>query len=202
MTISIPRSGDVLKPPAVFHLGQPWNPTLEPDFRPAEVRVGWEPAALLVEAVLEDDEVFSQATADNQDMWRLGDVFEVFLQIEGRSDYAEMHLTPNGHRLQLRLPGADWAATLKAQSRTFEELKVFPVAFAGEPAGTGSGWRVSLRIPAVVLGLEAWQAGQRLRANFCRYDAAADREPVLSASSRLSVVSFHRPGEWSRLRLL
>lgn len=171
---------------AVFHLAQSWRPHTEPLFRPGLVRLAWQPAFLLVVADLVDEEVLTGATADNQRMWELGDVFEMFVKAEGRDDYVELHATPNGRRLHLRFPGARAAD---------------PAAFHAEASIAPDGWRVTARIPAGVAGLDCYRAGLALRASFCRYDAGTGTPPVLSSTSPHPVPSFHRPDEWPRIVL-
>ncbi len=110
-------------------LGQHWAGHPDPGFRPCSVRVSWIERALHVMADLTDDESFSHATGDNQKMWTLGDVFEMFVQLEGRCDYAELHVTPNNHRLHLALPGVLGRATPDSEPLSFEAMRVHPVGF-------------------------------------------------------------------------
>ena len=87
-------------------LQQAWLAKPEEDFTPGIVRVGWRGNSLLVFAELEDANIFTHATADNQRMWELGDTFEMFLQAADSPGYAEFHVTPNNFHLQLRFPTA------------------------------------------------------------------------------------------------
>lgn len=198
---AVPRSEHPLTSGSKFHLGQPWTRSLDQGFRPCEVRLSWTPAALLVEANLADDEVFTKATADNQKMWELGDVFEVFLQVEGRREFVELHVVPNGFRVHAHLPGPRGMATPTSEPLAFESMLVSPVGFTAKAVKTKSGWRVSERIPAAILGLDAFRPGQDLRISFCRYDGSPGGEPVLSTSASHPVISFHRPDEWAKIRL-
>lgn len=186
---------------AEFELGQPWAENVQAAFRPAAVRLAWTPDALLVEAELTDDEVFSSARNDNDPLWQMGDVFEIFAMVEGRKDYVELHVAPNNRRMHLRLPGVGGRATPDSPPLTFEEMKVTPVGFLSEATRTSSGWRVKASIPAKALGLPAFSEGQRLRISFCRYDASSGGEPVLSTTSAHPVVAFHRPDEWMKVIL-
>lgn len=164
-----------------FHLAQSWRPCLEPLFRPGHVQLAWTPSQLIVEADLADEHVFTTATGDNQRMWELGDVFEMFLQVAGRKEYAELHVTPNGKRLHLQFPGGQ---------------PVHPAAFRASAVLTSGGWRVEAGIPPEVVGLERFGPGLELRVSFCRYDATPGEQPVLSSTAHHPIASFHRPAEW------
>jgi len=202
-TITIPRS-DSPQPLSAcrLELGQPWNAGLDTAFRPAHVLLSWTPEALHVRAVLTDDEIRTAATGDNQRMWELGDVFEMFLMVEGRQDYVEMHVTPNSKRLHLALPGVGGKATPESKPLEFEEMLVRKIGFESSVQRTADGWSVTARVPAHVLGVTSLQPGQRLRVAFARYDAARDSDPVLSTTASHPVIGFHRPEEWTRVTLL
>lgn len=198
----VPETG---KPDAiegtVFSLRQPWRDKAEEDFRPARVWVGWTPEALHIRAQITDDELLTKATADNQRMWELGDVFEMFVMVEGRRDYVELHVTPNNKCLHVRLPGVGGRARPVDEPMSFEEMVVAPVGFDSTVKSEANGWSVSATIPAAVLGLERIEPGMRLRVAFARYDVSPGREPVLSTSASHPVISFHRPDEWSSVVL-
>jgi hypothetical protein len=190
------RGGD-----AIFALAQPWQQTVDDGFRPGRVHLRWTPEALVVEAEMIDDEVFTISTADNQRMWQLGDVFEIFLQKEGRSDYVELHLSPNGHRLHLRLPNPQRRLSPDGPELTIEEMTVVPPRFRGFASRTANGWRARVEIPPEALVLARFETGQSFRIGFGRYDAASGREAVLSTTADHEVLSFHRPQDWTRIRL-
>jgi hypothetical protein len=185
----------------IFSLGQPWNDEVEAGFRPADVRLSWTAEGLFVHAGLEDGEVGSRSTSDNQKMWELGDVFEMFLMVEGRRDYVELHVTPGNQRLHLQLPGVGGEVRPGSQALTFEQMLVEPVGFSSSTRPTKRGWSVSAKVPATVLGLKTLEPGLRLRVAFARYDASPGREPVLSTTASHPVVSFHRPEEWMAVTL-
>ncbi len=199
---SIPRSQDgSAAQGARFDLGQPWAEAVQARFRPAIVHLAWTLGALLVEADLTDDEVYSSSCNDNDRLWEMGDVFEIFTMIEGRRDYEEFHLAPNNCRMHLRLPGVGGRPSPESKPLAFEEMLVSPIGFAGEARRTSLGWRVEASIPAEALRLPAFVEGQRLRVSFCRYDASSVGEPVLSTTSPHPVMAFHRPEEWSLIVL-
>jgi len=203
MKISIPPSTNATaRQGAEFHLRRPWQREPDAAFRPTLVRLAWSPKALLVEAEITDDEVTTKATADNQRMWELGDVFEAFMQIEGRRDYVELHLTPNNKRMHLHYPGVGGKASVAAVPLTIEQMLVRPVGFASTVKRTPTGWRVMMSIPASVFRIPVFHPGLALRVSFCRYDAAATGEPVLSTTADHPVIAFHRPHEWTTVRLV
>jgi len=203
MKIPIPQSTDATaRQGAVFQLRQPWQREPDAALRPSLVRLAWSPKALLVEAEITDDEVTTKATADNQKMWELGDVFEAFLQIEGNRDYVELHVTPNNKRMHLHLPGVGGKASDGAVPVPFEQMLVRHVGFRSTATRTPTGWRVTMSIPASVFRVPVFHPGLALRVSFCRYDAAATGEPVLSTTADHPVIAFHRPHEWTPARLV
>lgn len=186
---------------APFSLGQPWAASLEKNFRTTNVRLSWSPDALKIHAKLEDNEVVTSAKRDNDRLWELGDVFEIFVKMDGRNDYAELHIAPNGVRMHLKFPGVGGKATPTSEPVPFEQLFVSPPAFRANAVSSTTGWQVDAEIPASVVGLASFEAGQILRISFSRYDAATDGSRVLSTSAAHPVVAFHRPDEWSRIVL-
>jgi len=55
---------------------------------------------------------------------------------------------------------------------------------------------------AFVFRIASFYSGLALRVSFCRYDAAATGEPVLSTSANHPVIAFHRPHEWTTVTLV
>ena len=203
MKTPIPQSTDATaRQGAEFHLRQPWQREPASSLRPTHVRLAWTPKALLVEAEITDDEVTTRATADNQKMWELGDVFEAFIQLEGNRDYVELHVTPNNKRMHLHLLGVVGKASEDAVPVPFEQMLVHPVGFRSTATRTPTGWRVTMSIPASVFRIPVFHPGLALRVSFCRYDAAATGEPVLSTTADHPVIAFHRPHEWTTVTLL
>ncbi|MBC2593256.1 hypothetical protein H5P28_03180 [Ruficoccus amylovorans] len=196
MALSIPQNSSVF-----LNLAQPWNNELDANFKPTIVELSWRSDALIVNAQLTDSDVMSAATADNQRMWELGDVFEAFLMIEGRDDYVELHVTPNHFRMHVAKPNVQGQLSPEADPLAFEEMLVAPVGFSSHVTRSENGWKVSMAIPPEVLGLERFSEGLRLRGSFCRYDAASDHALILSTSASHPVIAFHRPDEWAELVL-
>ncbi len=194
--LDVPRSG------ITFHLGQPWNATPDAGFAPGDTRLSWTPDALHVEANLTDRNVISSSTGDNQRTWELGDVFEMFLQLEGRPGFAELHVTPNAYRTELDLPGPRGRVTPDSAPLPFEQMLVRPIRFQATATRTSTGWRVSAAIPPITFGLERFAVGQRFRVNFSRYDASRDQAPILSTTAAHPKIDFHHPEEWTPVVLI
>lgn len=191
----VPKSGITLR------LAQPWNASPDATFQPGTARLAWTPDALLVTADLTDTHVFTRATGDNQAMWELGDAFEMFIQVEGRSDYVELHVVPTNHKLHLALPGVRGKPTPDAESYTFDQMIRTPVGFTSQVERTPTGWKITARVPASVLGLETFAPGQRLRVSFSRYDVTPGQDPILSTTAAHPILDFHRPDDWTAVEL-
>lgn len=174
---------------------QGWRETLEPEFRGGEVRLGWTEAGLWVFAQMEDESLFTRATADNQPMWTLGDVFEIFVRDLAGEEYLELHTTPNGHRLQLRFASERIFSEIKARRLKLEEMKVTEPLFRSHVRTVPGGWEVLACVTAV--------KGRTLRASFSRYDYRdAETAPVLSSTSAHREIHFHGQDAWRDFRLV
>ncbi len=186
-------------------LGQGWRSEPESGLQRGTVSLGWDRCALWVVAELPDAAVFSHSEADNQKLWELGDVCEIFLQRRRQVEYLELHVSPNGHQAHWRwteerfakvreghLPLAECLADARAFTAEVRDL-------TGE-----AGWGVRVRIPAGVFapGL-FWQPGEELWVSCSRYDADAQgRNAILSSTSPHRKPSFHRRDEWRMVRLV
>lgn len=184
-------------------LGQAWLPRKEENFRPGTVHLGWNAGGLLVLARLTDDRLFTRAAADNQLLYTLGDVFELFLQESTRDNYVEFHIAPSGHRLQLAFPKGDTIRTMRATGTKLTDLMRAEPQFDFMQRPMDSGWEIVARIPGSALGMDRPLAeGSTVLASFSRYDYTdADTPPVLSSSSAHAEANFHRRQEWTPLTL-
>lgn len=170
-------------------------------FREGRVRVGWDEHGLRVHAKLVDDSVFSGSTGDGQPTWRLGDVFEIFAKLTDREDYFELHMTPNGHRLQLHFPDQSVIGQIRDGAMALEEMMVDEPVFDFLTRKTAHGWEVLALVPTATLEAERESlAGCELAVSFSRYDYAdAESEPILSSTTRHEELNFHRLHEWTVL---
>jgi len=173
-------------------------------FQPASVRLGWNEQALLILADLEDATPVSSATGDNQRLWTLGDVFEIFLRDTDHPSYAELHIAPTGHRLQLQFPSGEMVAELRSGERPLEDFIVERPLVDFRIARSSTGWRVLAGVPWTTLNSQGVPPlGGRLLASFSRYDyVAPDQAPTLSSTSIHEQVDFHRQWEWTQLDLV
>ena len=184
-------------------LQQAWLPKPEEDFSPGTVWVGWRDHSLLVFAELEDVDIFTRATVDNERMWELGDTFEIFLQPVDSPGYVEFHVTPNNRQLQLRFP--DSQAMRRAQATNlFEEFVLPGGVFLSRTWVETRKWFIYAEIPAlVVCGVNSKLAGTTWRFSFSRYDYVRGRsEPIISSSSPHAAPDFHRREEWGTLHFV
>lgn len=181
-------------------LYQNWLKRPEAALTRGSVMVSASPQALAVNAVLEDRDIHSDADADGQKMWELGDTFEIFLAEPGEQTYFEFHVTPSNHQLRLRL--GDPVAAKQAR----ETGEMTPLLFGEERFESHavslpekSFWIVTAILPASwIVGREI-RPGDEWECSFCRYDAGRGRPPVISSTSALTKPDFHRRHEWDRL---
>jgi hypothetical protein len=184
---------------------QAWLEREEENFRAGSVSLAWQPDALWVSALLPDDQIFSASTADGQELWTLGDVFEIFLRRADSEDYLELHVTPNSYQLHLRWP-AGGLDKVRNGTATLRDFMADPRAFSAEVTKlpqTG-GWAVLVNIPtSIVPGIAtSFSPGQKLAISLSRYDADGNgQNPVLSSTSPHKKLSFHRLQEWRQIVL-
>jgi hypothetical protein len=168
---------------------QSWLPKQEKDFRPGSVLVSLNDEKLHLHAVLIDEEVMTQASANQQRLWELGDVLELFVQRLGENGYTEYQIAPNGLTLALYYPDPACVAEVRAGVRPLEEF-LTDTPPQTQVSTTPLGWNVSLMIPLQK------SPSHRLRIHCGRYDYGSDRPPIISSTSPLTVCDFHRPEDW------
>lgn len=181
---------------------QAWRETLEPEFQPGRVKLGWRADRLFVLAELTSKHPASRAVADNEFLWRLGDVFEMFLRDLESELYVEFHVAPNGKRLQLAFPSREAGSQVETNGTKLEDFMEPSPQFDFAQWQKNGVWFVCAAVPAAALRLTKHTlAGRTWLASFSRYDyAAAGGEPVLSSTSPHAVAAFHRQEEWARLK--
>ncbi len=185
--------------PKPIALRQAWLPEPEDAFRPAEVVTAWNTGELLVFAVLEDDEIFSDARKLNDDVYKMGDTFEMFLWNTAQSEYREFHVAPNNCKLQLRFPNLETVKNRSQNNLGIEDLKLVPEVFTSRVWIENGRWFVLARVPFAELQLPERPLGRELAFSFSRYDYNRGFKPVLSSTSAHPVIDFHRLHEWKRL---
>ena len=146
-----------------------------------------------------DSDIFSKATADNQRMWTLGDVAEFFVKPGAeRSDYWEVHVTPNGYLMDLHIPDRErfsggevtWEEVLAPSSGTVRRVERFE-----------DRWAVEIRIPWKAFDLDSAPGpGTEWSFAVCRYNYNGGLEdPEHSSSAHLGAPSFHQWEDFTRL---
>ena len=148
---------------------------------------------------LHDSDIFSHATADNQKMWFLGDVAEFFVKPGlDRSDYWEIHVTPNDFMMDLHIPDRNqlqdgtvtWEQIIAANSHAIKRVAVM-----------NGKWAVELSIPWTAFGLNAPPpSGAVWRFAVCRYNYTGDLKNIEhSSTALLTELGFHRYEEYTEL---
>ncbi len=176
---------------AKLTLGQFWQG--------ADAFIGASETGLCFYIYMRDSDIFSRATADNQKMWTLGDVAELFVKPGGeRSDYWEIHVTPNDFIMDIYIPEREqlmggkisWEEVLAPDSHTRKRVHV----------GDGS-WAVEACVPWSAFDVEGLPpAGSEWKIAVCRYNCTGDLEnQELSSTASFSEASFHRHEEYTTL---
>ncbi len=175
----------------------------EEKFRPGAAALGWRDGIFWVNARLEDDSLTTKATGDNQHLWSLGDVFELFLRPLDGDEYYELHIAPSGHRLQLRFPDAEMINLLRDGKGRLVDLMVDDPIFEFSIRKFPGGWEILAGVPAETFHWPAGDlSGRELLASFSRYDYSEDGgAPILSSTSAHTALNYHRQQEWKRLKL-
>jgi hypothetical protein len=180
-------------------LGQFWK---GPDALPAErahALVGASETGLNFYVYLRDSDIYSRATADDQKMWTLGDVAEFFIKPGGgRTDYWEIHITPNDFIMDIYIPDRE---RFMAGKISWDEV-VAPSSQTRKRVQVGDGyWAVEACVPWAAFGLNGIpEGGVGWHIAVCRYNyAGGSDDPELSSTASFSQASFHRHEEYTQL---
>lgn len=179
-------------------LRQHWASSLPKEA--GEARIGATAAGLSVWTRYEDSDIFSTATANQQKMWTLGDVVEVFVKPGvDRTDYWEIHVTPNGYLMDLHIPSR---AGMQSGEHTWEEI-IAPESGTTFQTRVADGfWLAELTIPWAAFGLsERPAAGTTWQFAVCRYNYEGGRleGEELSSTAPLQKASYHRYEDYDNL---
>lgn len=190
------------KPSVELSFGQPWLENEQKNFRAGHVALYPHRNGLAIIASLSDEEIYSDATAMNQAMWRLGDAFEIFIGIPGQPEYWELHVTPNNHRLQLLWTEQALTSFHKKASvlsnHTISDADF--LASATRINHTEGYWQVYVFLPWVSIGLSDGCDSYSLELAFCRYDSEKSKQaPLLSSTAQLNEKNFHLRQQWSKV---
>lgn len=182
---------------------QAWRKKLQPNFAPMFIRVGWRDSALLLLAELTDTDIFTHATEDNQRLWELGDVFEIFLRPRTQKSYVELQVAPSNKRLQLRYPDAEALAQARKLGSS-DRFVIHRKAFLSSTwvRADDQKWFVYAKIPVKTVCEKAkLLPGVEWLFSFSRYDYTRNSlAPVISSASLHTKADFHRQTEWGVMR--
>jgi len=184
--------------------------------KPLSLRRFWDgPKALPVEAgtacvgaadeglayfvTYQDSDIFSEATADQQKMWTLGDVAELFIKPgTDRADYWEIHITPNDFLMDIHIQDRE---RFMAGEITWDEV-IAPSSGTRRRVTVGDdSWSVEALVPWQAFGLDgAPAAGVVWQFAVCRYNCNGGLEnPEHSSTAAFTVPGFHRFEEFTDL---
>lgn len=182
-----------------FVLSQAWK--TENCLSGGLAKIAFREGALFVFADLPDEDMFNPVTEFNQRAFTEGDVFEIFLQVEGDDSYFEFHISPTNQKFQLRFDRKREGEGREAFDASFiedpieSETRVFPEA---------KRWEVFARIPLERMGVDnSLERPLGIKGSFCRYDYTRNPEGEtaleLFSTSPHPEMSFHRRQEWREL---
>ena len=178
-------------------LRQHWDDALPKETGVA--RIGATEEGLSVHVRFEDSDVFSTATANQQRMWTLGDVVEVFAK-PGRdqSSYWEVHVTPNGFLMDLHIPSR---AGMQSGEHSWEEMIAPESGTTYQVNVDDGGWSAELTIPWSAFDIDGRpEAGTVWQIAVCRYNYNGGLEShELSSTAPLTQASYHRYEEYTDL---
>jgi len=194
LTADIPAKYATCRP---LQLRQNWADTLPEEA--GEARIGATEEGLSIVVRYEDSDIFSTATANQQKMWTLGDVAEVFIKPGlDRSDYWEIHVTPNGFLMDLHIPSR---AGMQSGEHTWEEI-IAPESGTRYQVHVADGvWLAEYSIPWSAFGLDGIpESGTTWQFAVCRYNYNGGLEnEELSSTAPLEKASYHRYEDYDNL---
>ena len=197
-----------LSPPIISASWQPlrqaWRVAgAESGFQSGWARISWEPQGLWLESLFMGKAPRNRALTLNEYTWELGDICEFFLQIEGGTEYLELHVTPENQRLQLAWPviGQSLQA-VRAGTLPLEKFMIPQTDWVTSAVRIAADfWVTRTFLPAARLGLEQLQAGQSLRGAACRYDCTLTQPYVLSSTAHFRAPEYHAREAWHSIVL-
>ncbi|HRE79491.1 MAG TPA: hypothetical protein PLN52_00520 [Opitutaceae bacterium] len=165
-------------------------------------RVQWQDDVLVYDMVFVGGRATNEARTLNELTWELGDVSEIFAQVDGRAEYIEVHVTPENQRLQLLFPHGAIERVRSAQVRLADYFIEDPEWVQSWTRVEQDFWSVHVQIPASRFHLDRFKSGQILQTAVCRYDCTLGATAVISSTAPFKEASFHRHAEWTPLALV
>lgn len=151
-------------------------------------------------AHIPDKDIVNTSISNNQDFYGFGDAFEIFVRDVSRKTYYELHISPAGHWMQLKLPDRE---ILKKKGFKVDSIKVPRLMFHFRVRVNrhGNYWEIYARIPLKNICPEHVSLeGRKWLVSFSRYDyTQGRRNPVLSSTSNHRIRDFHRQEDWHEL---
>lgn len=194
---------EALEPQDSLTYKQFWLESLEENFRPGLVKVGYSDEHLLIYAKLMDDHIFNNAQKLNDKAWMLGDMFEILLVNPDNQFYWEFQITPENHRLQIQWPMSGPVSIDEEHPLESFFIDRKDVLVSQTEVSDGE-WRVCVSIPVSTIAPNATSMIDitSLRMSFCRYDyTSLDQPYVLSSTSSYLEPRFHRLDEFTTVNL-
>lgn len=184
---------------APLRLLQHWRKKPQAEFLPGSVQIGWRNDALWVYASLQDADIFNPAARLNEETYKLGDTFEIFLRDKRLPHYLELHVSPFNQQMQLWIPCARNPHNEQEWVSRFIEEPLFQSWT--QILESENRWRVLASVPIEHLAKdETIEPGVEWLFSFSRYDyTRGKKQPVLSSTSAHRVLDFHRQEDWRTL---
>jgi len=187
---------------ATLPLLRNWVAPLKAPKEPAAASVGCDAEGLWFYVRAEDSHIFTTAVADNEMLWQLGDVVELFVKPgRDRSDYWEIHIAPSGLIMDIHIPSraelmekrVSWEEVIAPDSHTRKRVKAMPEQGV---------WAVEACVPWSAFGPASSPAsGAVWQFAVCRYNYTGDLEdPELSSTAPYTELGFHRYEEYHDLQ--
>jgi len=195
----------LLEAPLLFSgdFQQGWREQPEPGLEPARAELRATDGALHILAVLGDRDIGNRATGFNEKTWQIGDVFEIFIQVDADT-YYEFHITPENRHLFLGWTTELFAA-VRAGEATIEDAMIDDRDLLHSETRiheVRDYWTVRARIPFEKIGLDPDRNYPGLKVAFARYDSFGDdRSAVLSATADFPAINYHDRSAWHPVSL-
>ena len=160
----------------------------------------------------EDADVVDLSKGDDQELYTLGDVAEIFLKPVDETWYWELHVTPKGHVSAYWFPGRGRLGLPMSEAKSHVSPRFIRVATRTQGTVNNwrdrdKGWRAEVAIPWAKLDRygppkdphSRWTI-LLARYNYSRYRVKATG-PELSTASTLAEPNFHLVDEYPRIHL-
>ncbi|MCM8757014.1 MAG: carbohydrate-binding family 9-like protein [Candidatus Omnitrophica bacterium] len=160
---------------------------------------GYDQEGLRFAVVFEDSDIITQATANNQKLWMLGDTVEFFVKPgEQEKVYYEIHISANGYLMDLRFPSRE---EFRSKVISWEQVLAYESGSRYRTVDLKGGWAAEIIIPWKGFGLSQFPPpGTVWQFAICRYNYSSSLpEPEISSTAYFSKPDFHRYEEYHDL---